>query len=153
MSVPIKKKIIIIDDEPMIPSMIKELIEEEEPGLEITAIVTDREQFLWQVSENLFDAALVDIAVGEKEGGLDILRTLKDRGFNFPVIILSAHDEVSFASKCLGLGAAGYVNKGYICSDLILGLKKVLSGELFVSGRDGDLIVKEYRRSMQSSPF
>jgi two-component system invasion response regulator UvrY len=139
----IKKKIIIIDDEPLLPSLIQDLLAEE-PEFEITEMATEKDRFLELVRKNSFDAALVDISIEQQEGGLDLLRTLKESGFKFPVIILSAHDETRYAFKCLTLGAAGYINKIYICTDLIPGLKKILNGELFVSGHDGETILKKY---------
>ena len=145
------KKIIIVDDESLIPSLIKELIEGECPELEIAAIATDKDQLLDLVSKNSFDAALIDISIGGREGGIELLRTLKEKSFKLPVVMLSAHDEITYAAKCLGLGAAGYINKAHICNDLTRGLKKVLSGELFVSGQEGERILKKYMGSVRDS--
>jgi len=145
------KKIIIIDDESLIPSLIKELIEGECPEFEISEITTDKDRFLDLVSKNHFDAALIDISIGEREGGIDLLRTLREQGFKLPVIMLSAHDEITYAAKCLALGAAGYVNKVNICTDLPGGLKKVFQGELFVSGSEGEHILKKYRETNNDS--
>ena len=138
------KKIIIVDDDSLIPSLIKELVEGECPELEITAIATDQGQFWDLLSQHSFDAALLDISLGGREGGIEVLNTLKSKGIKLPVIMLSAHDETIYAAKCLGLGAAGYINKIYISTDITRGLKKVLNGELFISGHLGEKILKKH---------
>ncbi len=140
-----KKKIIIIDDEPLIATLLKELIDEE-PDLEVAQVATKKEEFLNHVTKTAFDIALVDISVGEREGGLELLKILKSRGIKLPAITLSAHDEMDYAIKCLNAGARGYVNKNSICADLIRGVKEVLAGQLFVSGEKGEYILRQFKK-------
>jgi two-component system, NarL family, invasion response regulator UvrY len=140
-----KKRIIIIDDEPLIPHLIKELIEEDHE-FEISQIAVSKEEFLTKITQGTFDIALIDISIGEREGGIELLKILKSKGINLPAIILSAHDEIHYALKCLTAGAKGYINKSCICVDLARGITEVLAGHLFVSGRDGEFILKEYKR-------
>jgi two-component system, NarL family, invasion response regulator UvrY len=138
------KRIIILDDEPLIPVLIKEMIEEEQE-LEISQITADKGEFLDSVKQNSFDAALIDISVGGREGGIELLQILKNKNINLPSIILSAHDERNYALKCLHAGAMGYISKNCICTDLIRGLKAVFRGNTFVSGERGDYILKQYK--------
>lgn len=140
-----KKRIIVVDDEPLIPILMKEIIEED-PELELAQITVSKEEFLAFVDQQAFDAALIDISVGGPEGGMEILQILKAKGMHLPLIILSAHDELYYGLKCLQAGARGYINKKYICSDVITCLKEVLSGELFVSGEKGKDILKQFRK-------
>jgi DNA-binding NarL/FixJ family response regulator len=64
-----------------------------------------------------------------------------------PLIMLSAHDEQHYALKCLKAGAKGYINKKYICTDVVRCLHRVLDGQLFVSGDKGESIVQEFKRA------
>ena len=73
-----KKKIIIIDDEPLIATLLKELIDDEQ-GLEVAKVATRKEDFLNFIQRDSFDVALVDISVGEREGGLELLKILKEQ--------------------------------------------------------------------------
>jgi len=142
-----KKKIIIIDDEPLISILMKDIIEEGE-DLEIAAMTTSRNEFLNLVSQNSYDIALVDISVGgNREGGLELLQAMKDRSIHLPAVMLSAHDELHYALKCLQAGAKGYLNKKYICTHVTPALKEVLDGHLFVSGDKGEYILKQFRQS------
>ena len=140
-----KKKIIVVDDEPLIPILMKEIIEED-PALEIAQIASGKDDFLNLVGHNLFDAALIDISVGGREGGIELLQIMKNKGDALPFIMLSAHDEMQYALKCLQAGARGYINKKYICTDVIKCLKAVLEGHLFVSGDKGEQILRQYKK-------
>ena len=134
-----RKKIIILDDEPLIPALIKEMIEEEH-GFEIShrSCNLDKTKFLQSVGQDPFDVALIDISVGGREGGIELLQTLKDRDIRLPSIMLSAHDERIYAFKNASRQAPeSYVSKNCICTDLMTGLKEVLEGNLFISGEKG----------------
>jgi DNA-binding NarL/FixJ family response regulator len=140
-----KKKIIIVDDDLLVPMLIKEMVDEEE-DLEIAEMAATKDGFLSLISKMSFDAALIDLSMRDNEGGLGMLQAIKDRHIKLPVIILSAHDENTYAAKCLEMGAVGYVNKMHICNDLVNALKTVLSGGLFVSGTNGESILKQYTK-------
>src|ERR1044071_2219726 len=75
-TIPMKKRIIIIDDEPLIPALIKEFLDEKD-GYEISEVATTPESFLNSVKQNPFDVALIDISIREREGGIELLRVLK----------------------------------------------------------------------------
>jgi two-component system, NarL family, invasion response regulator UvrY len=139
-----KKKIIIIDDEPLIPALMKDIIEEDQE-LELAQIATGKNEFLSLVSQNSFDAALIDISVGGREGGIELLQIMKNKAIGLPLIMLSAHDEFYYALKCLQAGAKGYINKKYICTDITTCIKEVLGGHLYVSGDKGEQILNQYR--------
>ena len=140
-----KKRIIVIDDEPLIGSLMKAIIEDDE-GLEITRITGEKNEFLNLVDQGHFDAGIVDISVGGREGGLELLEAMKNKEMDLPITIMSAHDEVHYALKCLQAGARGYINKRYICTDVVRCLRQVFDGYLYVSGDKGDQILKEYRK-------
>jgi DNA-binding NarL/FixJ family response regulator len=144
-----KKRIIVVDDEPLIATLLKELIDDD-PDLEVAQVATKKNDFLEFVTKDAYDIALVDISVGEREGGLDLLQTLKTRGIHLPSITLSAHDEADYAARCLKAGARGYVSKNSITADLIRGIKEVLNGRLFVSGEKGEHILRQYIKSAAS---
>jgi DNA-binding NarL/FixJ family response regulator len=141
----VKKRIIVLDDEPLIASLMKEVIEENQE-FEVAQIATGKNEFLSVVSHNSFDAALIDISVGGREGGIELLQIIKNKAIDLPLIMLSAHDELYYALKCLQAGAKGYINKRYICTDISTCLKEVLGGHLYVSGDKGEQILKQYRK-------
>lgn len=147
-----KKRIVILDDEPMFPYLIKELIQDDH-GFEISEITATPEAFLDYVERNHFDVALIDISVGDREGGIRLLESLKKKGIKLPSIILSAHSEMDYGLKCLETGAKGYINKSYICSSLVEGLRQVCRGRLFVTGEHGAVIVRQFEKANTDVSF
>jgi two-component system invasion response regulator UvrY len=140
-----KKKIIVVDDEPLIGALMKIIIEEDQE-LEMTQIATGKAEFLNLVGQDTFDAALIDISVGGREEGIELLHIMKYKAIKIPTVMLSAHDELHYALKCLLAGARGYINKKYICTEVIMCLKEVLNGQLYVSGDKGNEIIKHYKK-------
>jgi DNA-binding NarL/FixJ family response regulator len=144
-----KKRIIIIDDEPLISTLMKELIDDNEE-FEISKITTQKDEFLEAVSQDSYDIALIDISVGWREGGLELLKILKENKKEMPCIVLSAHEEIDYAPRCLQLGARGYFNKNYICTDLTRALTEVSNGHLFVSGNNAKFILDKFLQTQSS---
>ncbi len=145
-----KKRIIIVDDEPLVLSLLKEVLEEDS-DIEVSSITNKKEEFMELARNDKFDAAVIDIRIGGQNGGMDLLRFLKENGILLPCIMLSAHSEIDFALPCLHAGAQGYVNKAHICNDLVRGLKEIFEGNLFISGHSGDILLKKYQFSTAES--
>jgi two-component system invasion response regulator UvrY len=139
-----EKRIIVIDNEPLLADLIKEMLNEEE-GFKVSQITATREDFLREIGENQFDIALVDISIGEREEGIDILRILRKLEIQLPAIAMSAHKEIDYGLKCLRAGAKGYLNKSEIVSSLTHALEEVCCGNLFVSGDAGNYILNQYK--------
>ncbi len=140
-----KKRLLIIDDEPLIPNLLKEIIEADQ-DLEIAGVATRKTEFLAMIWKEAFDALLIDLSIEEREGGLKLLSALQKEKIVIPSIVFSAHDEQDYALKCLKFGAKGYISKNSLVPDLIRGVKEVLNGNLFVSGESGKYILDQYKQ-------
>ena len=77
-------------------------------------------------------AAILDIAL-RGSNGLDFLKELKARGIDLPVLVLSMHDEATYAERALRAGARGYVTKYDASSDVLGAIEQVLKGEIYLS--------------------
>jgi len=74
--------------------------------------------------------------------GLDILQQV-DTGRNGPnVLILSVKDEDAYVSEALNSGASGYVLKGSPATDLISGIRTVMSGERYLGNGLSDTLLR-----------
>lgn len=136
-----KRKIIIVDDNPSIPPLLKEIIDME-PDMLVACEAANKDEFFRCLAKGNLDVALVDLSLKEREGGLDILDELRRRNKPLPVIIVSAYDEYLYGLKSLNLGASGFISKNFLVTELIQGIRCVLEGKHYVSGPKGDTIVK-----------
>jgi len=109
--------VLIVDDEPDILFMIKVILRSE--GYEVTeasGVQAAREE----LSEDDPALVLLDLRLSDGEGW-DVLRDLREAGRldQVPVVILSAHASPGTIRRALDEGAAGYVTKPFITSELI----------------------------------
>jgi DNA-binding response OmpR family regulator len=109
--------VLIVDDEPDILFMIKVILRSE--GYEVaeaSGVQAAREE----LSEDDPALVLLDLRLSDGEGW-DVLRDLREAGRldQIPVVILSAHASPGTIRRALDEGAAGYVTKPFITSELI----------------------------------
>ncbi|MEM6263633.1 MAG: response regulator [Bacteroidota bacterium] len=114
MAKPVAPKIFIVDDEPLLSEMLTDYLAEKNPGYEITSFPTG-EACLAQLDEEP-DAVILDYYLNSKEkdaaNGIDILKEIKKRSSNLPVIMLSSQKRYGTASQTIMYGAIHYVTKG-----------------------------------------
>jgi DNA-binding NarL/FixJ family response regulator len=78
------------------------------------------------------DAIVADITM-PKLNGIEALEALRKEGLDIPVVFLTMHREVDYASLALEAGAAGYVLKHAAPDELVQAVRIALQGGTFVS--------------------
>ncbi len=126
-----KKKIVVVDDHPIIRQGIVQLINED-PGLEVVGQAEDINGALDVIGKSQPDLAVVDITLKDSSG-IDVIKEVGARWSSIPVLVFSMHDESFYAERVLRAGAKGFVTKGEPSTKIIEGIHRVLGGEVFVS--------------------
>jgi DNA-binding NarL/FixJ family response regulator len=78
--------------------------------------------------------AIVDISL-KTTSGIELIKNLSTLTSDLKVLVLSMHDENLYAERALRAGAKGYLMKDQAGDALITAIRRVLSGELYVSDR------------------
>src|SRR6185503_18608865 len=143
-----KRKIIIVDDNPSIPPLLREIIDLES-DLTVACEAANKVEFFGCLAKNNLDVALMDLSLKEREGGLDIVEELRRQKKSLPVIIVSAYDEYLYGLRSLTLGASGFISKNFLVSELIPGIRHVLEGKPYVSGPKGETIVQMWKEDQK----
>jgi len=65
-----------------------------------------------------YDLLVLDLRLPQLSG-LEVLRTLRDRGDSIPVLVLTAQDAVDFKVQALKMGADDYVTKPFSLEELL----------------------------------
>jgi DNA-binding NarL/FixJ family response regulator len=78
------------------------------------------------------DLAIVDLSHGTI-GGIELIRSIRSLRPQTRVLVLSMQDESYFAERALRAGASGYVMKRQPLGDILTAIRRVLSGELYLS--------------------
>ena len=79
-----------------------------------------------------WSVVLVDINMPGLSG-LDVLPELKERLPKIPVLIMSALPEEEFALRALKSGAAGYIDKRTLATEIVVAITRAIAGKRYVS--------------------
>jgi DNA-binding NarL/FixJ family response regulator len=78
--------------------------------------------------------AIVDITL-KGSSGLELLKDLRAHGIGVPVLVLSMHDESLYAERALRAGAKGYITKHQASADVLVAIRQVVNGEVYLNPR------------------
>jgi DNA-binding NarL/FixJ family response regulator len=126
-----KKRIIIVDDHPMMREGLALLISQERDLL-VSGQADTAHAALDLVSQHTPDLVLVDITLPDKSG----LELIKDIQAMFPgtnVLVISMHDESLYAERVLRAGGRGYIMKQEGGKKLMEAIRQVLAGKVYLS--------------------
>ena len=89
------------------------------------------------------DILIVDISLNGPDG-LDLLKNIRTTHPALPVLILSMHDESIYAERALRAGANGYIMKQEATEKVLVAIRRILNGEIYVSERIANKMLKHY---------
>ncbi|KDN55612.1 response regulator transcription factor [Flavobacterium seoulense] len=115
-------KILVIEDEKLLQSSIKESLEKENF---LVTTASNYQSAIEKVFDYDYDCILLDIML-PNGSGLDILKELKKEGKSENIIIISAKDSLDDKLKGLELGADDYLTKPFHLAELNARIKAVL---------------------------
>jgi two-component system alkaline phosphatase synthesis response regulator PhoP len=116
------KKVLVIEDDAELLQGLKDNLEVE--GYEVET-AEDGQQGVMQVIRTRPDAIILDIAL-PRQSGFDVCRTLRERGIETPILILTARSQESDKILGLELGADDYVTKPFSIHELLARLRSVI---------------------------
>ena len=128
-----KRTVFIVDDHPIVRQGLALLINRE-PDLAVCGDAEEAASALRRIEELKPDLVVVDISLHGPDG-LDLLKTIRARDPNLPVLILSMMDELLYAERGLRAGANGYIMKQQATEQVLVAIRRILGGEVYVSER------------------
>jgi DNA-binding response OmpR family regulator len=112
---PAPMKILVIEDDPTVGQFVKRGFEEQRWGVDLVANGDDGEARA--ISEE-YDVVILDMRLPGKSGA-QVLHDLRARGFERPVLILTAQDAIDSKVETLRAGADDYVTKPFAFEELL----------------------------------
>jgi len=134
-------QILIADDHGVLRAGLRTLLNAE-PNLEVIAEASDGNDVLRLASELHPDIVLLDISM-PGPGGVEVTRRLKEALPELRVLILTAHEDESLLREAVQAGAAGYIIKRAVESELINAIHAVWRGDLYVHPAMTRALLKE----------
>ena len=114
--------IAIVDDDESVCHAIKGLVRS--LGMEADTFASGQEfiDFIEAMPSRRFNCVILDVQMPGLNG-LDVQERLKRLGNRFPIIFLTAHDEVSVRERALAAGAVAFLRKPFAAELLIKTLR------------------------------
>jgi DNA-binding NarL/FixJ family response regulator len=137
-----KKKILIVDDHPMMREGLAQLISQEK-DLEVCGQADTAHEALELTGKCSPDLVLADITLPDKNG----VEFIKDAQVMHPgtnVLVISMHDESLYAERVLRAGGRGYIMKQEGGKKLMQAIRQVLEGRIYVSEKMSAAILEVF---------
>jgi DNA-binding NarL/FixJ family response regulator len=126
-----KTRIILVDDHAVVRFGIGQLINKQ-PDLMVCGEAETAGKALDLVTETQPDLVIVDITLKESSG-LELLKNIRAQFPKIPVLVVSMHDESIHGEMAIRAGALGYIMKEEAMEKILVAIRRVLNGEVYVS--------------------
>lgn len=126
-------KILLIDDHSVVRQGLKSMLKEAFPEAHFGEAGTATEA-MQLVRSDSWHIVVLDIGLPGRDG-VEVLKDIKHERAELPVIMLSMYPEDQFAVRVLKAGAAGYMTKETAAHELVDAVRRVLSGERYISAK------------------
>jgi len=121
------------------------------PSLAVCGQAPDAPSAMKAVAELKPDLALVDISL-EGSNGIDLIKSLKAKHEDLPILVVSMHDEGLYAERALRAGAQGYIMKNQPIQIVRDAIFKVLGGDIFLSDKMSGAVLSRLLLGKKEEP-
>lgn len=139
------------DDHPLVLRGIQQTLEEADE-FKLTVSSTSGKELLKILDKKSVDMVLLDISMPDGDG-IDILKKIKRKFPEIPVIMLSIHPEDQYAVRCIRAGAAGFISKAAPPEDLLQALKDVAETGKYISKEVASQLANHIRFGDDKGPL
>ena len=126
-------KILIVDDHPILRKGLAMVINQEQ-DLAVAGEAEDAQTALKMIDSVKPDLAIVDLSLPGIDG-IELIKTMKLKHKDLPSLVVSMHDESIYAERALRAGARGYIMKQEAVEKVLVAIRRVVKGEIFVSDK------------------
>jgi DNA-binding NarL/FixJ family response regulator len=126
-----KTRITVVDDHPVVLKGLEQLINRED-DLVVCATAGNTKDALEAVRKKQVDLVIVDMLL-KNTTGVQVTEKLKAQYPSLHILILSMSDDPYHVKHAFQAGARGYITKDEVSEKIIVGIRKVLKGGIYVS--------------------
>jgi DNA-binding NarL/FixJ family response regulator len=151
---PARRQVLVVDDHPIVRHGLALLINRE-PDLMVCGEAEDAHSATRAIASLRPDLVILDISLGGPDG-LELLKQIRTRNNNLPVLVMSMHDEATYAERVLRAGANGYIMKQEATDRVLTAVRRILEGQVYVPDRVASRMLRQYAHTSSvtvRSPF
>jgi DNA-binding NarL/FixJ family response regulator len=126
-----KIRILLVDDHAVVRFGIAQLINRQ-PDMTVCGEEEDASRAMGAIATLKPQLVIADISLKDSSG-LELMRNIKAQYAGMPVLVVSGHDESVYAEIAFRAGALGYLMKEEALDKIVMAIRRVLSGAIYVS--------------------
>ncbi len=126
-------RILLVDDHPMVRERLAEIINLE-ADLRVCGEAADHHGALASIAAQEPDLIVIDLTL-KKSHGLDLIKDIRVRYPKLAMLVVSMHEESLYAERVIRAGARGYITKQEATRTILLAIREILKGNIYLSDR------------------
>lgn len=134
-----KIRVVLVDDHPIFRDGARSLINLQ-PDMEMCAEADGANEGMRVIFDVKPDLAIIDISLGDGNG-ISLIKEVKARRADLPILVLTMHDDPTYAERAVKAGATGYVTKHEDPSTVLTAIRRLLDGGAYISENLASAIV------------
>ena len=146
-----KHRVFVVDDHPLVRESLVALIERQHDLCVSGQAASSATAFEALLRENA-EVVMVDLSL-PGESGLELIKKLQVLSPPPRILVVSMHEESTYAERALRAGALGYVMKQETTDKVITAIRTVLRGEVYVSGSLASKLAQKYVGVRKATDF
>jgi DNA-binding NarL/FixJ family response regulator len=143
-------RVLIAEDHELLRDGLRHILERA-GGFHIVGEAADGSSALHLARGVSAQVMLLDISMPGRNG-LEVLRELKKENLPVRTIVLTMHSEHQYAQRAFKCGAAGYLTKDAAATDLVMAIRKVAGGGVYVSASMAERLACNLGRDTDAPP-
>jgi DNA-binding NarL/FixJ family response regulator len=141
-------RILLVDDHPVVRDGFAEVINRES-DLTVCAAAEDRAGALQAIETTRPGLVVIDLTL-KNSSGMELIKDIHSRWPKLLVLVVSMHNENLYAERVLRAGARGYITKQQATRDILLAIRRVLSGGVYLNETTGAAVLARLASKPQS---
>jgi DNA-binding NarL/FixJ family response regulator len=141
-SIAARRRVFVVDDHPVVRQGLAMMINGE-ADLTVCGEAEEAQSALQAIVDSKADILIIDISLKGPDG-LELVKHVRALFPELPILILSMHDEATYAERALRARANGYIMKQEATEKVLIAIRRILSGGVYLSDRMADKILQRH---------
>lgn len=140
-------KILLVDDHILLRHGLKKIIDENFNDVFYGEAGNSADAIKLTIKHH-WDIVVMDINMPGRNG-IDVIKELRTRNFNMPILVLSMYPEEQFAMRVIKAGASGYLTKNSAPTEIVKAFNSLLKGKQYITEPVAQILISELRNEAQ----